>query len=151
MENVLVKVDRFLFSVDFVILDMDEDSKVPFILGRPFLSTSRGLDDTLYYIDTIEPLIEENIQGIFEEDLFDTNFIRGADMNTSSEEVHIKSAYLIKNDPFPRSNKDEDIKRGTGGNSKTSYEEPLVRELKDLPPYEDMEALVHTIKRSFDM
>nr|GEU44842.1 retrovirus-related Pol polyprotein from transposon TNT 1-94 [Tanacetum cinerariifolium] len=68
-------------------------------------------DNTLYYIDTIEPPIEENIKGIFKEDLFDTNFIKGKDMNMSSEEVLIKPTYLIENDPFPRSNKDGEIKR----------------------------------------
>ncbi|GKA82873.1 reverse transcriptase domain-containing protein [Tanacetum coccineum] len=38
-KNMLVKVDKFTFSVDFVILEMEEDSKVPLILGRPFLYT----------------------------------------------------------------------------------------------------------------
>nr|GEV53697.1 reverse transcriptase domain-containing protein [Tanacetum cinerariifolium] len=36
-ENMLVKVGKFTFPVDFVILEMEEDSKVPLILGRPFL------------------------------------------------------------------------------------------------------------------
>ncbi|XP_022042432.1 uncharacterized protein LOC110945102 [Helianthus annuus] len=38
VENMLVKIDKFVFPVDFVILDVDEDSKVPLILGRPFLN-----------------------------------------------------------------------------------------------------------------
>ncbi|KAI3814025.1 hypothetical protein L1987_18767 [Smallanthus sonchifolius] len=41
----LVKVDRFVFPVDFVILDMDEDKNVPIILGRPFLATAKALID----------------------------------------------------------------------------------------------------------
>ncbi|XP_022041040.1 uncharacterized protein LOC110943611 [Helianthus annuus] len=45
VENMLVKVDKFVFPVDFVILDMDEDSEVPLILGRPFLATTRALID----------------------------------------------------------------------------------------------------------
>ncbi|XP_021995620.1 uncharacterized protein LOC110892779 [Helianthus annuus] len=44
-ENMIVKVDKFVFPVDFVILDMDEESEVPLILGRPFLATSRALID----------------------------------------------------------------------------------------------------------
>ncbi|GKB55599.1 reverse transcriptase domain-containing protein [Tanacetum coccineum] len=32
-ENMLVEVDKFTFPADFVILEMDEDSKVPLILG----------------------------------------------------------------------------------------------------------------------
>ncbi|GKC34737.1 reverse transcriptase domain-containing protein [Tanacetum coccineum] len=36
----LVKVGKFTFLVDFVILEIEEDSKVPIILGRPFLHTA---------------------------------------------------------------------------------------------------------------
>ncbi|XP_076950757.1 uncharacterized protein LOC143623816 [Bidens hawaiensis] len=45
VENMLVKIDKFVFPVDFVILDMDEDKSVPLILGRPFLATARSLID----------------------------------------------------------------------------------------------------------
>ncbi|KAK9070420.1 hypothetical protein SSX86_010822 [Deinandra increscens subsp. villosa] len=40
MENMLVKVNKFVFLIDFVILNMDEDEHVPLILGRPFLATA---------------------------------------------------------------------------------------------------------------
>ncbi|GJU14891.1 reverse transcriptase domain-containing protein [Tanacetum coccineum] len=36
----LVKVGKFTFHADFVILELEEDSKVPLILGRPFLHTA---------------------------------------------------------------------------------------------------------------
>nr|GEV55224.1 reverse transcriptase domain-containing protein [Tanacetum cinerariifolium] len=39
-ENMLVKVGKFTFPADFVILEMEEDRKVPLILGRPFLHTA---------------------------------------------------------------------------------------------------------------
>ncbi|GJY58506.1 reverse transcriptase domain-containing protein [Tanacetum coccineum] len=39
-ENMLVEVGKFTFLVDFVIFEMEEDSKVPLILGRPFLHTA---------------------------------------------------------------------------------------------------------------
>ncbi|GJU61541.1 putative reverse transcriptase domain-containing protein [Tanacetum coccineum] len=44
-ENVLVGIGKFTFLVDFIILDMPEDIKVPLILGRPFLSTARAKID----------------------------------------------------------------------------------------------------------
>ncbi|GJT77249.1 mitochondrial proton/calcium exchanger protein-like protein isoform X1 [Tanacetum coccineum] len=44
-ENVLVGIGKFTFPVDFIILDMPEDIKVPLILGRPFLSTARAKID----------------------------------------------------------------------------------------------------------
>ncbi|GJV12107.1 reverse transcriptase domain-containing protein [Tanacetum coccineum] len=39
-KNTLVEVGKFTFPTDFVILEMEEDSKVPLILGRPFLHTA---------------------------------------------------------------------------------------------------------------
>ncbi|GJX96104.1 DNA-directed DNA polymerase [Tanacetum coccineum] len=45
VENVLIKVDKFVLLIDFVILDMPEDSIVPIILRRPFLSTARAMID----------------------------------------------------------------------------------------------------------
>ncbi|GJZ58444.1 reverse transcriptase domain-containing protein [Tanacetum coccineum] len=39
-ENMLVEVGKLTFPVDFVILEMEEDSKVLLILGRPFLHTA---------------------------------------------------------------------------------------------------------------
>ncbi|GKE54785.1 mitochondrial proton/calcium exchanger protein-like protein isoform X1 [Tanacetum coccineum] len=44
-ENVLVGIGKFTFLIDFIILDMPEDIKVPLILGRPFLSTARAKID----------------------------------------------------------------------------------------------------------
>ncbi|GJY04626.1 reverse transcriptase domain-containing protein [Tanacetum coccineum] len=42
-ENMLVEVGKFTFPVDFVILEMEEDSKIPLILGRLFLHTVDGV------------------------------------------------------------------------------------------------------------
>ncbi|GJU08468.1 reverse transcriptase domain-containing protein [Tanacetum coccineum] len=44
-ENVIVGIDKFTFPVDFIILDIPEDSKTPLILGRPFLSTAHAIID----------------------------------------------------------------------------------------------------------
>nr|GEX51199.1 reverse transcriptase domain-containing protein [Tanacetum cinerariifolium] len=42
-ENVFVKVGKFYFPADFVVLDFIADPRVPLILGRPFLSTAHAL------------------------------------------------------------------------------------------------------------
>nr|GFA91646.1 reverse transcriptase domain-containing protein [Tanacetum cinerariifolium] len=44
-ENVFVKVGKFYFPADFVILDFVADPRVPLILGRPFFSTAHVLID----------------------------------------------------------------------------------------------------------
>ena len=45
IEDILVKVDKFIFPIDFMVLDMEEDQEVPLILGRPFLAMGRALID----------------------------------------------------------------------------------------------------------
>ncbi|XP_062119047.1 uncharacterized protein LOC133832756 [Humulus lupulus] len=45
IEDVLVKVDKFIFPANFIILDMEEDANIPIILGRTFLATGRALID----------------------------------------------------------------------------------------------------------
>ncbi|GJX64473.1 putative reverse transcriptase domain-containing protein [Tanacetum coccineum] len=44
-ENVLVGIGKFTFPVDFVILNMPEDIKVPLMLGRLFLSSAHAKID----------------------------------------------------------------------------------------------------------
>ncbi|XP_024018025.1 uncharacterized protein LOC112090591 [Morus notabilis] len=45
IEDVLVKINKFIFSVDFVVLDMEEDQEIHIILGRPFLAIGKALID----------------------------------------------------------------------------------------------------------
>ncbi|XP_025979784.1 uncharacterized protein LOC114370475 [Glycine soja] len=45
VEDVLVKVRHFTFPVDFVIMDIEEDTDIPLILGRPFMLTSNCVVD----------------------------------------------------------------------------------------------------------
>ncbi|XP_070008020.1 uncharacterized protein [Nicotiana sylvestris] len=45
IDDVLVRVDKFILPVDFVILDCEVDYEVPIIFGRPFLATGKALVD----------------------------------------------------------------------------------------------------------
>ena len=45
IEDVLIKVEHFIFPVDCVVLDMEEDRNIPLILGRSFLRTARTIID----------------------------------------------------------------------------------------------------------
>ena len=45
IEDVLVKVDKFVFPIDFIVLDMEEDKEISIILGRLFLATGRAMID----------------------------------------------------------------------------------------------------------
>ena len=41
----LIKVGKFIFPIDFVVIDIEEDKQVPLLQGRPFLDTGASLID----------------------------------------------------------------------------------------------------------
>ena len=43
IEDVLIKVGKFIFLMHFVVIDIEEDKQVPLLLGRPFLATGAAL------------------------------------------------------------------------------------------------------------
>ena len=45
IEDVIVKVDKFIFPADFIMLDMEEDKKIPIMQGRPFLAIGKAMID----------------------------------------------------------------------------------------------------------
>ncbi|XP_061344398.1 uncharacterized protein LOC133290339 [Gastrolobium bilobum] len=57
VENVSVKVDKFILPADFIILDYEEDREVPFILGTAFLATGGAV------IDVKEGELAMNVNG----------------------------------------------------------------------------------------
>ncbi|GJX15159.1 hypothetical protein Tco_0206917 [Tanacetum coccineum] len=59
-KNVLVGIGKFVFPVDFIILDMPDYIKVPLILGRSFLSTAHAKIDVFKRKITLR-VGEENI------------------------------------------------------------------------------------------
>ncbi|GJW32051.1 homeodomain-like protein [Tanacetum coccineum] len=55
VENVLVKINKFIFPIDFIILDIIKDDKVPIILGRPMLATAHARIDVFKINEFDEP------------------------------------------------------------------------------------------------
>ncbi|GJR19240.1 retrovirus-related pol polyprotein from transposon TNT 1-94 [Tanacetum coccineum] len=86
VENVMVKIDKFIFHVDFVMLDIMEDNKVPIILGRPMLATAHAMIDVLVPDDFRENLEEflmnDNINRDLGDFLEDNDLLPGIDMDS---------------------------------------------------------------------
>nr|GEW86041.1 hypothetical protein [Tanacetum cinerariifolium] len=61
-EDVFVKVRKFYFPADFVVVDYDIDPRVPLILKRPFLRTARALIDV--HVNVIDVACEEYAQEV---------------------------------------------------------------------------------------
>ena len=66
IEDVLVKVDKFIFLADFIVLDMEEDNEIPIILGRPFLATGRAMIDVQWGELKLRVLVDEVKFNVFE-------------------------------------------------------------------------------------
>ncbi|XP_050917852.1 uncharacterized protein LOC127135076 [Lathyrus oleraceus] len=59
VEDVMVKIDKFVFPVDFVILEMLEDEEIPLVLRIPFLETGRCLINIEEWTMTLKVYDEE--------------------------------------------------------------------------------------------
>nr|GEU55545.1 reverse transcriptase domain-containing protein [Tanacetum cinerariifolium] len=161
---------KFTFPVDLVILEMEEDSKVPIILGRPFLHTADTVirvkqkqlnlgirtermifnidsamkhsylnDDTLFSIDVIDKILEEDFDGLLDE---------GSKILHSIEGTYLEKEIFTEFDEFIAMTTDENsdsesdteeppfekITINTDYKIKTSLEEPPTDlEVKPLP------------------
>ena len=45
LEDVLIMVGKFIFPMDFMVIDMEEDKQVSLLMARPFLTTGAALID----------------------------------------------------------------------------------------------------------
>ncbi|GJZ12907.1 reverse transcriptase domain-containing protein [Tanacetum coccineum] len=144
-KNMPVKVGKFTFPPDFVILEMEEDSKVPLILGRPFLyiadavirvkqkqlnlgvGTERmifNIDSTMkqsYYNDDTCFSIDV-IDEILEED-FDALLDEGRKIFHSIEGTLLEEEIFSEFDEFMAMTTDENSE------SKSDPEEPLFEKI----------------------
>ncbi|XP_024013112.1 uncharacterized protein LOC112087326 [Eutrema salsugineum] len=98
LEDLQVKIGDSEVPTDFIVLEMDKESKDPLILGRPFLATGGAIIDVrggkidlqlgsevfkfyinevmknlkiegqVFYIDTMEELVEELLEELNTED-----------------------------------------------------------------------------------
>ncbi|GKD56070.1 reverse transcriptase domain-containing protein [Tanacetum coccineum] len=128
-ENMVVEVGKFVFPADFVILEMEEDSKVPLILGRPFLYTADavirvkqkqlnlrvGTERMIFYIDYVMKHSYSNddtcfsidvIDKILEED-FDTLLDEGSEILHSIEGTILEEKLFAEFDEFMAMTADE--------------------------------------------
>ncbi|GJY70756.1 reverse transcriptase domain-containing protein [Tanacetum coccineum] len=130
VENMLVELGKFTFPADFVILKIEEDSKVPLILGQPFLHTADAVirvKQKQLNLGTKEEKSSISIEGtLLEEEIFfefDKFMAMAADANYESESD-------TEEPPF------EKITINTDYKIKTSLEEPPTDlELKPLPDH----------------
>ncbi|GJU26810.1 reverse transcriptase domain-containing protein [Tanacetum coccineum] len=124
-EDVFIKVGKFHFPTDFVVVDFEADPRVPLILGRSFL----GPDTPLHNDDSRDFILEE-IEAFLKDDSISPE-IDHADCDPEGDICLIEK--LLNNDPFqlpPMNLKQVEVTK-----AKSSIEEPPELELKDLPSH----------------
>ncbi|GKB47054.1 hypothetical protein Tco_0897807 [Tanacetum coccineum] len=92
-ENVMVKINKFVFPVDFVILDMEEDHRIPIILGRPFLATAHAMIDVFnkkISFEVRDEIITSDLEKSIRFPLFDEDTCHSADIINLSVVDNIK-------------------------------------------------------------
>nr|GEU79948.1 reverse transcriptase domain-containing protein [Tanacetum cinerariifolium] len=162
-ENVFVKVGKFYYPADFVVLDFIADPRVLLILGRPFLSTAHALID-VYKGEIIlrhdeqslrlkcgdTPSISyNNFESLNKVDLIDATceeysqeVLGFSDVYDLEGDILILEA-LLNSDPLPPlpNQKDyfpgihKDLKVIKPKENKSSNDEPPEVKLKELPPH----------------
>ncbi|GKC97298.1 DNA-directed DNA polymerase [Tanacetum coccineum] len=155
-EDVYVKVGKFHFPTDFVVVDFEADPRVPLILGRSFLRIGRALidvygeeitlqvdnetvtfnlDQTTRYSSTNDKSVNridiiDEIEAYLKDDSISSE-IDHADCDSEGDIFLIEK--LLNNDPFQLP--PMDLKQGEIIKAKPLIEEPSELELKDLPSH----------------
>ncbi|GJZ76246.1 reverse transcriptase domain-containing protein [Tanacetum coccineum] len=161
-EDVFVKVGKFHFPTDFVVVDFEADPRVPLVLGRSFLRTGRALIDSVNRIDIIDAVCEEyapELLGLSNNNSSGGNPTPTSEPFTSEFILEEMEAYLkddsispeidhadcdpegdiclieklLNNDPFQLPSMD--LKQSEVTEAKSLIEEPPELELKDLPSH----------------
>ncbi|KAJ9556534.1 hypothetical protein OSB04_011148 [Centaurea solstitialis] len=150
-EDVIVRVDKFEFPADFVILDIKDEVKVPLILGRPFLNTASaiihvakrelslgigedritlsidGIPDYNESINTLDSL--DDFTEPFESEPNDYLFESGELEESLSIEKRWDETVEEEEEEF------EELKQEDKARIRTSLEEPPKLELKNFPEH----------------
>lgn len=164
IEDVLVKVEKFIFPADFLILDMEEDKDVLLILERPFLATGRAIVDvqkgqlilrldeeqisfnvfkamkfptesnSCFQIDVIDRIIQDTFLLPNTSDAYKACIAHSQSTYTNSSEIETCARFLETNPPYMRRRYFEELRTRTS-QSVPSIQQPPKLELKQLPPH----------------
>ncbi|GJV26945.1 reverse transcriptase domain-containing protein [Tanacetum coccineum] len=139
-KNMLVEVGKFTFPADFVILKMEEDSKVPLILGRPFLHTADavirvkqkqlnlgvGTERMIFNIDSVIKHSYSNDDTCFSIDVIDEILEEDFDalLDEESKILHSIEGTVHKEEIFSEFNKFIAMAANENYDSDSDEEEP---------------------------
>ncbi|GKA17894.1 integrase, catalytic region, zinc finger, CCHC-type containing protein [Tanacetum coccineum] len=113
VKNLLIKINKFIFPVDFFVLDIVEDFRMPIILGKPLLATTHA---KVSYEEVVYMMTDQG-------DLWKNEEIDEANMEQNLDLTPIRKPKMtrerILKDPWRERFKDED------DDTKENLEDPV--------------------------
>ncbi|KAL4290790.1 hypothetical protein GQ457_14G013030 [Hibiscus cannabinus] len=114
IDDILVKLDKFIFPIDFIVLDFKTDKLAPIILGKPFLTMGRTLIDAEREQLTMRANDQQVTLNAFKtlksvDDLEECQFIRTCSNLTDSKDQSRRSTYAMVNMPKHLFHRDTEI------------------------------------------
>nr|GEV11589.1 reverse transcriptase domain-containing protein [Tanacetum cinerariifolium] len=160
-EDVFVKLGKFHFPTDFVVVDFEADPRVPLILGRYFLRIGRALIDVYGEEITLrvnDKSVTFNLnQTMRYSSTYDDNSVKRVDVIDIACEEFVQDIFfydpdgdilylekLLNEDPFQLP--PMDLKQAEETKAKSLIEEPPELELKELPSHLEYAFLEKTDK-----
>nr|GEX77415.1 reverse transcriptase domain-containing protein [Tanacetum cinerariifolium] len=139
-ENMLIEVGKFTFPADFVILEMEEDSKALLILGRPFLHTPDvvirvkqkqlnlgvGTERMIFHIDSVMKHSYSNDDICFSIDVIDKILEEDFDalLDEGSEILHFIEGTILEEKLFAEFNEFMAMTTDENSESESDTKEP---------------------------
>nr|GEU45150.1 reverse transcriptase domain-containing protein [Tanacetum cinerariifolium] len=137
-EDVFVKVGKFYFPTNFVVVDFEADPRVPLILRRSFLRIGRALID-VYGEEITLRVNDESVtfnlnQTMRYSSTYDDNSVNRVDVIDIACEEFVQDVLDFQYNP-KSSNPTLNLKQAEETKAKSSIEEPPELELKELPSH----------------
>ncbi|GJR99372.1 putative reverse transcriptase domain-containing protein [Tanacetum coccineum] len=134
-ENVLVGIDKFIFLVVFIILDMPEDIKILLIFGRPFLSTTHAK------IDVFKRKIDLRIRNHKIVLIGEPEFRNFLELNDLDEPLEINDHEI--EDLDPKIDDGEIIDEPKIDVVKIRHDDEIVEKIDEYPSFYDYDRKIH--------
>nr|GEV15858.1 reverse transcriptase domain-containing protein [Tanacetum cinerariifolium] len=136
-EDVFVKVGKFHFPTDFVVVDFEANPQVPLILGRSFLRTSRALIDVYgeeITLQVIDEAVTFNLnQTTRYSSTYDDMSINRIDVIDVAREEYAQEVLGFS-------------KNSSGGHPTSTYEPNIFDSFPSLTPFEGKDFILEEIE-----
>nr|GEX63660.1 reverse transcriptase domain-containing protein [Tanacetum cinerariifolium] len=144
-EDIFVKVGKFHFPTNFVVVDFEADLRVPLIIGRSFLRIGRALID-VYREEITLRVNDESVtfnlnQTMRYSSTYDDNSVNRVDVIDIAWEEFVQDVL-----DFQYNSKSSNLTLVEETKAKSSIEEPPELELKELPSHLEYAFLKDTNK-----